>query len=111
MLSTCADEFRAAIGIAAVIERIDPDENIEGLERFRPCERMGKKDRVPCRNICHRNSLRHPDSDPRFRHIDIVGQRRAAEDLIVDLGDDVRFAPSDFATARAASISILWRCP
>src|SRR5256885_1078512 len=47
------DVFGPAIGIAAVVERVDTDENVCRAEHFRPRERVGKENRVALRFAGH----------------------------------------------------------
>ncbi len=47
----CGDEIGAAIGIARIIKRIDPDEQVARSARFGPCQREAQKYRVARRHI------------------------------------------------------------
>ena len=40
------DVLRTAVGVAAVVERVDADEDVGGVEGFSHCERQRKKDGV-----------------------------------------------------------------
>jgi hypothetical protein len=81
------DEFRAAIGVAAVVDCVYADENIIGRNDFRPGECIREEDRVTRGDVGDRNALR----DFCFRALlwngDIVGQCRAGEYAQVDLRD------------------------
>ena len=49
------NKFRAAVGIAAVIQRIHADKDIIRFQHFRPSERIGEEHGVSGRNVGHRN--------------------------------------------------------
>ena len=84
-----ANELRPAIWIAAVIHRVDADENIRRSEHFCPGQSVGKKDRVPRRDVGDRNAAsRVGDSRSSvalFRNVDISSQRRTSEKAEIDL--------------------------
>ena len=77
------DEFGAAVGVAAVVERVNADEKIGAFEHFGPRQSIGKKDGVAGRDV--------GDWDFIFgarlvRHVKIhVGQRGAAEGGEIDI--------------------------
>src|SRR5260370_25233354 len=73
------DVFGPAIGIAAVVEGIDADEDVLRGERLRPGERERKKNGVPRRYIRGRNVLTHLHRRAILRHVDSGGKRRSAE--------------------------------
>ncbi len=68
--------FGAAIGIAGIINGIDPDENVAAAQNFSPgqCERQ--HDGIACRHIGDGNARVYTVD----RHVDVgIGQRRATE--------------------------------
>lgn len=69
------NEFRAAIGISAVIQRIHSDEEIECSHHFRNAQGEGEKDCVPSRDIGKRNSRRNLGVAAILRHIDVGSER------------------------------------
>ena len=85
------DELRPAIRITAVIDRIRADEYVSGRNRFRPRQRVREKNCVSRRNVSGRNAASDFFFRPRFWNIDIVDQRGAGEDLIVDLNNAMFF--------------------
>ena len=70
------DEFRAAIGVARIIERIDADEDIPRMARLGKGRRQREKDEIAGWYVSNRD---RPLLDTRFRNVDIVGERRAPE--------------------------------
>jgi hypothetical protein len=87
----CFDEFKPAIWIPAVVDRVYAQENVTGWNDFRPRKRVREKDRVARGNICDWNSV--PDFGFRtlLRHVNIVRERGAAEDAQVDFCDAMLF--------------------
>ncbi len=83
------DEFRAAIGVSAVVERVYTEKNVARGDRFRPGQRMGQKNRVTRWNISNRNSRTDFLFRSLLRNIDVIGERRSAKDAVVDLHDTV----------------------
>src|ERR1700681_532057 len=81
------DELRPAIRITAIVDRVRTDENVSGRNRFRPGERVREKNCVSRRNISGWNAAFDFFFRARFWNIDIVGQRGAGEDLIIDLNN------------------------
>ena len=59
------DEFRPAIGIAGIVERIHADENVGRLEHLRPGQREGEKNRVARRHVGDRDAVLHLLRRPR----------------------------------------------
>ena len=45
------DEFRTAVRISRVVERVHANHEIVRIERFRPGQRQGQKDRVARGNV------------------------------------------------------------
>src|SRR6266480_5249056 len=83
------DELWTAIGVSAVIDRVRTNKNMSGRNCFRPGQRMREKNRVSRRNVSGRNAASDFFFRARLWIIDIVSQRRAGEDLIVDLHDAI----------------------
>src|SRR5260370_20849910 len=81
------DEFGAAVGVSGVIERVDADENVRGLENLSPGQREGEEDGVARGNVSDRNFLAHLGSWARLGHGDVAGERGMAELAEVE-GDD-----------------------
>ena len=71
-----ADEFRAAIGIAGIIEGIDADVDIMGAEDFRPAQGKAQKYRIAGRHVGNRDNTLHQLV---LRHVKICSQGTAAE--------------------------------
>src|SRR5216683_792563 len=94
------DVFGPAIGIAAVVEGIDADEDVLRGERLRPGERERKKNGVPRRYIRGRNVLTHLPWRAILRHVDSGGKRRSAEAPEIEVDD---FVTRDVKGARDAS--------
>ena len=85
------DEFRPAVRIAAVIDRVYTNKNVSGRNYFRPAERKSEKDGVPRGDIGDRNSIRDFCLRSIFRHTDIIRERRAAEHAHVDFCETMLF--------------------
>ena len=75
--SNARDEFRPAVGIAGVVERVDADDDVVGAEHLGPAERQRQENRVPRRHVGRRN-LRGVEVAI-VRHGRARGQRRAAD--------------------------------
>lgn len=73
-----ADEFRAAIGIAGVIDRIHPDNDVRSLEHFRPSQSIRKKHGIARRNISHRDSRRHGGFIAALGHRNLIRSQGAS---------------------------------
>src|SRR5664279_3248178 len=69
-LFKCGNELGPAIGIAAVIERINANENVEGADDFRPSQCVGKEDGIARRDVSDWNPLRDLGGGARFRNVD-----------------------------------------
>ena len=65
------DEFRPAIGIARVVERVHADEDVGRFQHLGPRQRERKEDRVARRNVGDRDSVRHLAGRAPFRHRDV----------------------------------------
>jgi hypothetical protein len=102
--SKACDEFGPAIGIARIVERIDPDEQVASARRLRPSEAQRQEDGVSGRHVGDRNVV----AKAALGNVDIVGQRRAAELAEVERQDDVPLGAQLAAMFAAASSSI--RC-
>ena len=68
-IGKACDEFGAAIGIAAVIERIDADKNIARAQRFGPGQRERQEHQIARRYVSYRNI----GADPPLGHRHIAG--------------------------------------
>src|SRR5207302_6342138 len=85
------DEFRPAIWVATVIDCVYAEKNVTGGNHFRPCECVREEDSVARGDVGDWNAT--PDFYVRtlLWHIEIVGERRAAEDAQVDLCNTMLF--------------------
>ena len=79
------DEFWPTIAITAVIDGVHPEKNVISWDYFRPGKRVSEENGVACRDVCNRNPMRDFRFRTLLRHIDIIRQRRAAEDAQVDI--------------------------
>ena len=93
------DELRPAVGIARIIQRIDPDEQVARARRLRPAEREAEEDRIARRDIGDGNAAALFGADAILGHGDIVGQRRSAEGRQVERQDDVAFGAEHIGDA------------
>lgn len=73
------DEFRTAIGVAAVINGIHSSEDVERAERFRPTESERQKDRIPCGDVSDGNLGGHFVERAILGDSDVRSERRSAE--------------------------------
>src|SRR5262249_14167088 len=85
----CLDVLRAAIGVAAVVEGVDADKYMACFQYFGPGQGKGEKDGVAGGNIRNRNALSHLLQGAAFWHVNITGQRGAAKEPQVNLGNDM----------------------
>ena len=83
------DVLGPAVRVAAVVERVDADEDVLGAERLGPGERKGQEYRVARRHVGDRNAVAHLGDGAALRDVDVTGQCRAAELAQVDVDDDV----------------------
>ncbi len=83
------DVLRPAIGIAAVVERVDAHEDVTGAQRLGIGQRERQEDRVARRHVRDRNAGAHLAVGAALRHLDVGRQRRAAEHAQIDLRDHV----------------------
>ena len=85
------DKFRAAIGVAAVIDRVYAEKNVIRRNYFGPGECVREEDSVARGDVGDWNAT--PDFYVRtlLWHIEIVGERRAAKDAQVDLCNTMLF--------------------
>ena len=67
------DEFRPAVGIAAVIDRVDADEHIPHVQHFRPGQGIAQKDRVSRGHVSNRDLRRHLLLLSIFGNRDVIG--------------------------------------
>ena len=79
------DEGGATVGVAGIIERVDADEQVVRARRLGPGEREAQEHRVARGDVGDGNALAHPV----LGHVDIVGERAAAEGRQVERQDDV----------------------
>jgi hypothetical protein len=63
------DEFRAAIGVAAIIDRIDAEKNVIGWDYFGPGKRISEENRVACGHVSDWNAAPDLFFRPLLRHI------------------------------------------
>jgi hypothetical protein len=79
------DVFGTAIGIAGVVERVDPDEDVVGTERLRPAERERQEDRIARRDVGGGDipGIR-PPGEAILWYRDVRGERGAADGREVD---------------------------
>ncbi len=71
------DEFRPAIGIPGVVERVDADDDVSRLEHFGPAKREREEDGVASRHIRDWNVRRRKITVARDRYV--RGQRGSAD--------------------------------
>ena len=83
------DVFGAAVGVAAVIQRVDVDENVARAEHLGPGQCEGEENRVARGYVGHWNVLRHFIGRTVLGHGDVAGERRSAEDAEIDIDDDM----------------------
>ena len=87
----CLDEFRTAIGVPAVVNRVYPEENLSSANHFCPGKRVREKDSVARGHVCDWNDVRDFFLRTLLGHSDTVGERGAAEDAQIDLCDAMFF--------------------
>src|SRR5262249_59909613 len=85
------NEFRPAVRIAAVIERINSDENILCIDYFSPGQSVTQKNGISCRDICDRNSAGNLAFTAIFGNIDRIGQGGATDRAQINLDYPVLF--------------------
>src|SRR5206468_4782387 len=78
-----------AVGIAAVVKRIDPEENVVGIENLGPRERKGEEDSVTRRDVGARNAFPHRLEGPMLGHSNVTRKRGSAEAPQVDWNNHV----------------------
>ena len=83
------NELGPAIGIAGIIESVDADEDVVGLEHFGPGEGEGEEDSIARRHVGHGDFAIHGRLVATFGNRDLVRQCRVAEDAQIDLRDTV----------------------
>ena len=88
-LLEAGDEFRTAIGIAAVINCIDPDKDVGRSENFRPAQGERQKDGVPGGDVGDRDTGSQFGGIAVFRHFEIRRQSRSAKWSQVDVEYDL----------------------
>ena len=79
------DELRAAVGISAVVDGVNPQEEIVCPQHFGPAQRHRQEDRVACGDVSDRDARRHLGLSPILGDLDFRGQRRSAEHPQVEL--------------------------
>ena len=80
------DEFRPAIRVTRIVERVHAHEDVGAFQHLRPRQREGKKDGVARGNIRNRDAVPHLRQRTRFRYRNIRGECRAAERIERDSG-------------------------
>src|SRR5205823_438807 len=73
------DEFRAAIRVAAIIDRVYAKENVAGSDHLRPGKRVREKDGVTRGDVRDRDAVRDFRFQTLFWDIGIASERGAAE--------------------------------
>src|SRR5690606_14799322 len=86
-LGEAGDELRPAIRITGIIERVDANEDVMRADRLRPAEREREEDEIARGNVSYRNVV--AAADALLRHVEIIGERGAAELAQVEREDDV----------------------
>jgi hypothetical protein len=81
------DEFRAAIGVSRIVQRIDPDIEVVGPGGFRPGKGERQEHQIARRHIGDRDIV----GKPILGHVDRGGQGRAAELVQVQGQDHMPF--------------------
>ena len=74
-LGKAGDEFGAAIGIAGIVERINPDEHIARPRRLGAGRGQRQEHQIARGHIGDGDIIAHPA----LGHVDRIGQRRSAE--------------------------------
>ena len=77
-------ELGAAVGVSRVIDAVDPDEEVEGSEDFRPGQGQREEDGVPRGDVGDRDPLGHVVEAAILGHVDVGRERAAAEGPQVD---------------------------
>src|SRR6476646_7134001 len=80
-----SDEFRPAIRVSAVIQRVHPDENIMRAYYLSPGQSVAEEDCVSRRDVGNGNSVCHFVCAAIFRNFGRVGQGRTAKPAQIDL--------------------------
>ena len=83
------NKLMAAIGLTAVIDLADANEDIKRAQRLRVAQRERKKDRIPSRDVGNRYSFRHCLVLTVQRHVYIVGKRAPAHTAKIKLDDQM----------------------
>ncbi len=74
------NELRSAVRVAAVVDRVDADEDVGRIENFSPGQGVREEDRVTRGHVSNRNaSGGHLRFLPILRHGSITGKRGAPE--------------------------------
>ena len=84
-----ADVLGPAVRVAAVVQGVDADEDVAGLQHLGPGQREGQEDRVAGRNVGDRDLVRQVLGALVVRDADLSGQGRPAEHAQVDVGHDM----------------------
>src|SRR5262249_33786342 len=84
------DKLRPAIRIAAVIDRVCPDEDFLRREYFRPGKSIGKKNCVPRRDMGDRNLVSHFCFRTAAGNFEIGGQGGDKKTPEINFGDPMR---------------------
>src|SRR5215510_1908136 len=84
------DELRAAVGIARVVEGVDPDEDVLRPLHLRPPQGMREEDGVPRRDIRDGDACADCLLAPALGNVDVRGEGGAADGAEVETQDQVR---------------------
>src|SRR5262249_9122849 len=82
------DVLRAAIRVSAVVDRVDPEEDVPSPEDLSPSKCEREEDGVPSWDVGHRDSG-HCGNVPTLWYLDVRRQRRSPKLSEVDVEDDV----------------------
>jgi len=77
------DEFRTAVGIAGIIERVHADDDVARAVGFGPSERQRQEDRVARRHVRRRDAGGIQVAVA--RDVDVAGQRRSADGAQIEV--------------------------
>ncbi len=82
--------LRAAVGVPAVVERVDANEDVVRAEHLGPRECVGEEDRVASGNVRHGDVRPHGVLAPTLRNRDRrIGESGSAEGTEIDVRDAV----------------------
>src|SRR5262252_3560576 len=84
------DELRTAVGIARVVEGVDPDEDVLRPLYLRPPQGMGEEDGVPRRDVGDRDARADRLLAPPLGNVDVRREGGAADGAEVETQDQMR---------------------